>query len=79
MQITQNELNNKYGINIPKGKYRIYTRDDKYDIYTVKDDTEGCILVGKNTATGIVLESTVTFTNLYNELKKYKIITIEIS
>ena len=42
-------------------------------------DTEGCILVGENKVKGQVINSTVTFTNLYNELKKYKSITIEIS
>lgn len=33
------------------------------------DDTEGCILVGKNTKVGMVLESTATFTKLYKILK----------
>jgi len=42
-------------------------------------DTEGCILVGENKVKGQVINSTVTFTRLYNELKKYKNITIEIS
>ena len=32
-------------------------------------DTEGCILVGKNTKVGKVLESRVTFVNLYERLK----------
>ena len=78
MQIKQSDLKNKYAIDIPKGKYRIYTRDDKYDVYTVKDDTEGCILVGENKAKGKVLNSTAAFIRLYNELTKYKNITIEI-
>jgi len=33
-------------------------------------DTEGCILVGRNTKVGKVLESRVTFTKLYERLKK---------
>ena len=32
-------------------------------------DTEGCILVGKNTQVGKVLQSTVTFQKLYERLK----------
>ena len=35
-------------------------------------DTEGCILVGKNTKVGKVLESRVTFTKLYARLKEAK-------
>lgn len=35
-------------------------------------DTEGCILVGRNTQVGKVLESRVTFTKLYARLKEAK-------
>ena len=35
-------------------------------------DTEGCLLVGKNTKVGKVLESRVTFVRLYEILKKAK-------
>lgn len=33
-------------------------------------DTEGCLLVGRNTKVGKVLESRVTFVKLYEKLKK---------
>lgn len=33
-------------------------------------DTEGCILVGRNTVKGAVMESTVTFKKLYHKLKE---------
>lgn len=33
------------------------------------EDTEGCILVGKNTAKGMVTESTATFRALYDRLR----------
>lgn len=36
------------------------------------NDTEGCILVGKNTEVGKVLQSTVTFRELYEVLKQAK-------
>ena len=36
------------------------------------NDTEGCILVGKNTEVGKVLQSTVTFKALYEVLKQAK-------
>lgn len=42
----RSELKKKFGIDLPPGKYRVYTRDTEYEIYSVKDDTEGCILVG---------------------------------
>ena len=35
-------------------------------------DTEGCILVGKNTKVGAVMESTATFRALYDVLSKAK-------
>ena len=43
-------------------------------------DTEGCLLVGKNTKVGKVLESGVTFRALYEKLKNadgYIFITVE--
>lgn len=35
-------------------------------------DTDGCILVGKNTVKGAVMQSTKTFTDLYEKLQTYK-------
>ena len=58
MKISKAELNNNYGINLPTGKYRIKIDNDSYIINTVKDDTEGCILVGENKKVGQVLNST---------------------
>lgn len=46
MQIKRSELLKKYGIDLPPGKFRVYTKTDEYQIYSVKDDTSGCILVG---------------------------------
>lgn len=43
-------------------------------------DTEGCLLIGKNTKVGKVLESSVTFRALYEKLKNaqgYIFITVE--
>lgn len=42
-------------------------------------DTSGCILVGRNTQVGKVLESRDTFKKLYNELWKHKSETIKIT
>lgn len=42
------------------------------------NDTEGCILVGKNKQVGKVLDSTITFRKLYEILKVHKDITITI-
>jgi hypothetical protein len=41
-------------------------------------DTEGCILVGENKVKGQVINSTATFTQLYELLKNIEKITIEI-
>lgn len=41
-------------------------------------DTEGCILVGKNTVKGAVMQSTATFKQLYDILKTANNITITI-
>lgn len=42
------------------------------------EDTDGCILVGKNKQKGKVLESTVTFKKLYDILRENKDIELEI-
>ena len=42
------------------------------------DDTEGCILVGKNKVKGQVIDSRLTFTTLMDKIKKEKDITITI-
>lgn len=44
-----------------------------------KEDTEGCILVGKKLKDGFVGQSRITFNNLMLKLKKVKNIEIEIS
>lgn len=65
----QSELKKIYGIELPIGKYKIIKDGDYYKIYTIKDDTEGCILVGFNKEKGKVLDSRVTFTRLMNKIK----------
>lgn len=65
----QSELKKIYGIELPIGKYKIIKDGDYYKIYTIKDDTEGCILVGFNKEKGKVLDSRSTFTRLMNKLK----------
>lgn len=68
MQINKTELKKKFGIDLQKGKYNIYLKDGFYEIYTVKDDTEGCILVGFNKQKGMVLNSKDTLAKLMFEL-----------
>lgn len=67
MKICRNELKIKYGIDLPKGKYSIKQNGNEYEIYTVKDDTDGCLLVGKNTIAGRVTDSKAIFTMLMNK------------
>lgn len=64
MTISRSELKTKYGIDLPKGKYSIKQNGDKYDIYTVKDDTDGCPLVGFNKTKGRVDDSRQAFATL---------------
>lgn len=68
MQISKTELKKRFGIDLQKGKYSIYLRDGFYEIYTVKDDTEGCLLVGYNKKKGMVLDSKKTLSNLMYKL-----------
>ena len=65
-EITQKELLDKYGIDLPKGKYSINTKENVYDIYSVKDNTEGCILVGecKDVKEGFIYNSKKTMKKL---------------
>ena len=67
MKISRNELKNRYGIDLPVGKYRIKVDGGSYTINTVKDDTEGCILVGLNKVVGKVIDSQKTFTKLMKD------------
>lgn len=69
-KITQKELLEKYGISLPKGKYRIEKKNDNYIVSTIKDDTLGCILVGKNKIVGGLTESADTEIKLMEKLKR---------
>ena len=70
-EITQKELLDKYGIDLPKGKYSINTKENVYDIYTVKDNTEGCLLVGecKDVKEGFIYNSKNTYKKLFQILQ----------
>lgn len=46
MQISRKELASRYGIDLSAGKYDIKLLENVYTINTIKDDTEGCIIVG---------------------------------
>lgn len=45
-QISREKLLSDYGIDLDKGLYKIYEKDGQYQIFSVKDDTEGCPLLG---------------------------------
>lgn len=68
----------KYGINLPDGKYKIKTVGNIYEIYSVKDDTEGCILLGENKKKGMVINSVVTYHKFMNLVKNQSIINLTI-
>ncbi len=77
MQIKRTELKNKYGIDLPKGKYRILKEGNRYKISTVKD-TEGCILVGKKEKDGVLINSRDTLKYLMNCCSMNKPIMLDV-
>ena len=79
--ITQKQLKEKYGLDLSKGNYAFEIQGNKYKVYKVKDDTQGCILVGRNTIKGTVTQSRDTMTKLMTKLEpacEKGIVTIEI-
>ena len=71
MRISKSELNKKYGINLPAGKYQINSKDHRYEIFTVKDDTEGCLLVGyEQHPDGTISTSRIAINNLKRIIKE---------
>ena len=52
MNINSKELSTRYGIDLPSGKYSVTSDGEYYSISVVKDDTEGCILVGATNTKG---------------------------
>lgn len=84
MTITKEDLLKKYGIYLPKGKYSVKVSKGMYVISTVKDDTEGCILVGDSYSKDIIYNSRITFDKLFLEIKncisiRKEPVTIEIT
>lgn len=60
MKITKEELKNKYGIELPKGQFSVKKVGDAYEVYSVKDDTQGCVILGENKVKGQVINSRAT-------------------
>lgn len=83
MKISKSVLEQKYGIDLAVGKYKVYVKDNNYEIYSVKNDTEGCILIGKTSTPHFVSDSRDTFAVLFKRindaLADKQVITIEIS
>lgn len=70
--IKQEELKSRYGIDIPKGEYGVNNDGKKYYITQANGDSSGCILVGQYIGKGKVVNSTITFNNLYTHLLRGK-------
>jgi hypothetical protein len=83
MKIGKSILLNKYGISLNSGKYQINACGDYYEVYTVKDDTEGCVLVGELLRDDFITHSRATFKTLMDTLldatHANQVITIEIT
>jgi hypothetical protein len=70
MKIGKYALLKKHGLHLPAGKYKIEVVGGFYNIYTVKDDTEGCILVGKTKGTDRVGMSRAAYCALFDKLER---------
>ncbi len=68
MKIGKSELQEKYGIDLPVGLFKINTSSDGYVINSVKDDTDGCILVGTSRSGDSIVHSRDAYTRLLESL-----------
>lgn len=78
MRISRKELQSKFGLALPAGKFKVNVVADSYEIFTVKDNTEGCILVGDIRSTDTVSKSVVAFNRLFAKMLTAKDITLTI-
>ena len=46
-KISRSSLLETYGIDLPVGKFKLYLKGASYDVFSVRDDTEGCPLLGR--------------------------------
>ena len=54
MKIRRDDLLSRYGIDLPVGKYKVEDGGNTYSVFSVRDDTEGCPLLGAvRTANGV--------------------------
>ena len=54
MKIRRDDLLSRYGIDLPVGKYKVEDGGNTYSVFSVRDDTEGCPLLGMvRTANGV--------------------------
>ena len=68
-KMRRSDLLNTYGIELPIGKHKVYRIGDEYKIYSIKDDTEGCILVGAGKAGDSITKSRIAFDALYSQIR----------
>lgn len=85
MTINSKELYSRYGIELSNGKYDITNDGEYYIISTVKDDTEGCILVGSSndkTDDNWIGSSKTAYDSLHQKVKEAlergELVTLEV-
>lgn len=64
LTITQQELESRFGISIPKGEYGVNNDGYKYSITQADGDSAGCVIVGENKLKGKLINSTNSFYRL---------------
>ena len=65
MRISRAQLLHKYGVDLPVGKFSVCNDGVKYINSKVRDDTEGCLLVGSTHSEDFVGNSRATFAKLF--------------
>lgn len=69
MKITRENLKSLYGIDLPIGLYKITPKNSVYQIDIIKDDTEGCVLVGYDRAPNRIGRSREAFNDLMAKIQ----------
>jgi len=70
MKITTETLKSQYGISLPPGKYEIRVRDGFYKVDLIKDNTDGCILVGLNKGEDLIYNCSATYDYIYGSIEE---------
>ena len=69
-KISKSELLSKYGIDLPFGKFKIINKENYYEVLSIKDNTEGCVLLGNGRANSYLLDSRSAVNKVFSAVEK---------